>query len=332
MNPDGHARSLQNKVQFDIRLYFAQRGCENMEKMKTDDFQIEFHTNNELWYVIKKRDELTKNHKDIEALESGLMLENKTDRMCPVRSFRMYLQHLNPDNKFLWQTPLKSPHPQRPEVWYGLQHIGKNTLGKFMTDLSAHCNLSKIYTNHSIRVTGITVLTRMKFSSSEIMSVSGHKSVQSLTNYQRTQPKQKIEMGHVLYQSMTRSEQEITRPSMKELPTTSMKSIKIPHSVVAPRTPVLQDICPENAVIPFEPNFDNENDIPDFDLMAMLHDFEEEHDKKNVTGCAPGDSWARSCQVRTKNTNNIQYSLLPFQNSQSSCMEYQLKYKMLAGS
>ena len=50
---------LQNKVQFDIRLYFYRRGNENMRKMtkvlKTDE-------KSGLKYVVQAKGELTKNH------------------------------------------------------------------------------------------------------------------------------------------------------------------------------------------------------------------------------------------------------------------------------
>ena len=41
------------------------------------------------------------------------------------------------------------------------------------------------------------------------MSVSGHKSVQSLAIYQKTKEKEKIKMGKALFQSMTRNEDKI---------------------------------------------------------------------------------------------------------------------------
>ena len=195
---------MQRKVQFDIRLYFARRGSENMDKMKKDHFKLAFHAKSETWYVTKDKDELTKNHKDIEEQISGIMPENKDDPLCPVKSYRNYISHLNPNNNFLWQLPLQNINPANPDVWFGLQHLGKNTLGKFMSDVSLKCKLSKPYTNHSIRVTGATILTRLNFSSSEIMSVTGHKSVQSLARYQKTQDKTKINMGNVMHQSMTR--------------------------------------------------------------------------------------------------------------------------------
>ena len=48
-----------------------------------------------------------------------------------------------------------------------------------MSEVNRKCYLSQIYTNHSIRVIGCTVHTPCKFSNSEIMSVSSHKSLQA---------------------------------------------------------------------------------------------------------------------------------------------------------
>ena len=195
MDPDKSAKSLQRKVRYDIRLYFAHHGCENMERMKEDDFKVTFDMKTETWFIIKVRDKLTKNHKGIEDPEAGLMPENREDKMCPVRLFNMYLEHLHLDNEYLWQKALDKPNKFNPKIWYGKQHQGKRTLAKFMSELSLNCNLSKVYTNHSIRVTGVSILTRMKFTASEIMSVTGHKSVQCLVRYQCTQDKKKLRWG-----------------------------------------------------------------------------------------------------------------------------------------
>ena len=126
LNPDGNAETLQNKVQFDLRFYFARRGTENMEKMKKDHFKIEFDSKTETWYVIKNRDELTKNHRDIDHKISGIMPENKDDVLCPVRSYRKYIEKLNPRNQFLWQQPLRK-FDRMAQYWYRLQHHGKNS-------------------------------------------------------------------------------------------------------------------------------------------------------------------------------------------------------------
>ena len=191
MNPDGGAYNLMRKVQFDLRFYFGRRGCENMDKMLKTDFDIQLNSKMNEYFVIKIRDELTKNHRQLENIVSGIMPENPTDPLCPVKSFRSYLSQLHPDNKFMWQYPLDKIN------------------ASFMSELSRDCDLSQIYINHSIRVTGCTILTRCNFSYLEIMAVSGHKSVQSLAIYQKTKENDKIKMGKALFQSMTRSEDEI---------------------------------------------------------------------------------------------------------------------------
>ena len=217
MSPNASPGALQRKVQFDLRLYFFRRGMENIENMKKDHFKLDYDQKTETWRVIKAKDELTKNHKEAENIISGIMPQNKDDPLCPVSSYIKYHSHLNPENDFLWQTELKKVNMESDTVWYSKAKIGKNPLGKFMSEVSKKCDLSKVYTNHCIRVTGASILTRLKFSASEIMSVTGHKSVQSLAIYQKTDEKRKVEMGNVLGQAMQRKDDEIVRPSLKEI-------------------------------------------------------------------------------------------------------------------
>ncbi|KAJ8320248.1 hypothetical protein KUTeg_001835 [Tegillarca granosa] len=66
------------------------------------------------------------------------------------------------------------------DIWYRNRVVGKDTLGKFMPELSKRCSLSRIYTNHSVRTTGVTILTKRNFSAGQIMSLTGHRSVNSL--------------------------------------------------------------------------------------------------------------------------------------------------------
>ena len=72
-------------------------------------------------------------------------------------------------------------HGKNPEDFrYSKQHYGHNTLDHFMQKLCKDMNLSQYYTNHCILVTGITNLTRTNFTAKQIMSISRHKSVESL--------------------------------------------------------------------------------------------------------------------------------------------------------
>lgn len=96
---------------------------------------------------------------------------------CPVQSFELYISKLHPDLDRLWQRPLGFV-TDNMTVWYS---VGPKTLTMFMSDLSRKCDFDQIYTNHSIKATGATMLSKGMDGPSQIMAVTGHKSVQSLT-------------------------------------------------------------------------------------------------------------------------------------------------------
>ena len=212
------------------------------------------------------------------------MPENKTDKMCPVQSFHKYISHLNPNSDYMWQYPLEKINPEHPDVWYSRKHVGKNPLATFMSDLSRDAKLSKIYTNHCIRATGITILTDAKFSNADIMSVSGHKSVQSLSVYQKMDEKKKIEMGEALTKSMKKQEQQAAiaaPPKQLAIEGIANKSDQImrieSEYAVTPKQNV------STAIVPFEAEFEQEGDIPDIDLLKAICDMEDMDTMKNST-------------------------------------------------
>ena len=183
---------LQNKVQFDIRLYFFRRGAENMHAMKKSTFTVKVDAKTGREYVSKAVDELTKNHREGDKeSSSGYMPENPEDPLCPVKSFKLYVSKLNPECDKFWQRPRDSFFEEQP-IWYCNVPVGQKTLSSFMTNICKALNLPK-YTNHSIRATGATLLSRSKFNNAQIMAVTGHKSCSSLAVYQRINDDEKIE-------------------------------------------------------------------------------------------------------------------------------------------
>jgi hypothetical protein len=79
-------------------------------------------------YVIKVKDERTKNHRETnEAIVTGIMRETPDDPNCPVRSFEMYIAHLHPENDCLWQRPnyAMGTDWQDRTPWYTKQIRGK---------------------------------------------------------------------------------------------------------------------------------------------------------------------------------------------------------------
>ena len=101
-----------------------------------------------------------------------------------------------------WQRPLKNKPKDSKPVWYAASVLGHNPIEKFMANMSTICNLSDYYTNHCIRITGATNLTRSNYIAKQVMSVMGHKSIQSLAIYQKVHEDDKLSMGISLTYSL----------------------------------------------------------------------------------------------------------------------------------
>ena len=115
---------------------------------------------------------------------------------CPVASLR----HLNPVNEFLFQRPKKTTPDS--DVWYDNMVIGERYLGD-MKKISKEADLSKIYSNHSIRATAVTILDKSGFEAPHIMSVSGHRSESSIRSYSKTDEATKKRISETLTSATT---------------------------------------------------------------------------------------------------------------------------------
>lgn len=254
-----------------------------MEKLKKDHFQL-LTDEDGLRYLVQAKDELTKNHRKLERREHrGYIVENPTDPMCPINSYLKYMEHLNPANDYLWQTPLqKIEDESTTKVWYSRAHLGKNPLSKFMSDLSSKCHLSQLYHNHSIRATGCTVTGR-RFTPKVVMNWSGHASVQSLTTYQKVSHEEKIQLAKALQESLQKPKPQPSIEPPPEAP--ALPPAPNPPAIEGAHNPVQLAIEPPPAdenkqVVPLEPNFDDAEDF-DFDLFDIIKQVEKEESKKN---------------------------------------------------
>ena len=102
LNPE-HPASLQNKVMFDVRFYFARRGNENFREMTKKTFKIRKDPQTKLLYIVKAIDEEQKNHHETNnEIISGYMPQLPNSRHCPVTSFDNYVSRLSPESDDLW--------------------------------------------------------------------------------------------------------------------------------------------------------------------------------------------------------------------------------------
>lgn len=174
-------RGLFNKVQFDIRMFFCRRGIENMHTMTKNTFRVEIDENTGRKVVTKNLNDFTENcHVNKEA-SSGIMPEIQGSKYCPVLSFEMYLSKLHPNCDKLWQRP-KENITDSESVWYCNLPVGEKKLSTFFSSLSRATNLSRVYSNQSIRVTGASIQSKCMHDS-QTMTGAGHLPVQSISEY-----------------------------------------------------------------------------------------------------------------------------------------------------
>ena len=195
-----YPKTLLNKVFFEIMLCFCRRGRQNLRQLKKSHFRV-FKDASGKKYVAKVVDELTKNHRENDKEEEGGMMYETEGPFCPVASFEKYLQHLNPVNEFLFQRPKKTTPDS--DVWYDNMVIGERYLGDMMKKISKEADLSKIYSNHSIRATAVTILDKSGFEARHIMSVSGHRSESSIRSYSKTDEATKKRISETLTSATT---------------------------------------------------------------------------------------------------------------------------------
>jgi hypothetical protein len=184
---------LQYKVWFTLHLHFVLRGRENLADLLQSDIII--FSQNGVEKVMMK-DTLTKNHRSDSQPSTSAVMTATEDCSCPVDLIKLYLSKLNKDLPALWQKP-KSSYPLKSDSWYCKQKVGINIVTQFMKRLSSHIQLTREYTNHSVRATAITLLGRV-FQDTEVASFSGHKSLASLGIYKRVSEKIKTSMSNAL--------------------------------------------------------------------------------------------------------------------------------------
>jgi hypothetical protein len=219
---------LQWKVWVSIMLHFLNRGMENMHNLMKNDLIINEDANGKK--CLRLRDFLTKNHQGTNNKPSTeAVMYSTLDDNCPVALIEHYMTKLNPKNEYFWQKPKLNVNCEA-SVWYHNQKIGVNKISKFMTDISLHLKMSRKYTNHCLRATGITTLGK-NFQDTEISSFSGHKSLNALSIYKRTSNEIKESMSGMLHNSIF----EGSSKSLTSLPDIQIKKVIPSQSTSSPK-------------------------------------------------------------------------------------------------
>ena len=137
--------------------------------------------------------------------------------MCPVKTYELYIERLDPENPNLWQQA-KTKIVWNDNIWFTKEPQSKNKIGALLSTLSTNAKLSKHYTNHCVRATCVTILDKIGYEARHIMTVSGHKKVESIQSYScNTSNEKKRQMAESLSREIIRSP-KIARVETEEKP------------------------------------------------------------------------------------------------------------------
>ena len=127
--------------------------------------------------------------------------ENTSGGICHVKILDKYLQKIpdearDGDNFYL--TPVTKLPSDPAKSWFTRVPVGKNTLNKMLKEMCQEAGLPEIYTNHSLRAYGATTLFQGEVPEKIIQQRTGHKSINSLRQYERTTETQLLDVSYVL--------------------------------------------------------------------------------------------------------------------------------------
>ena len=136
--------TLQNKVFFELMLEFSCHiDSQSLSQLKKSDFYIGVN------------DSGTRSVCKMAGVQVVMMVGTGGPH-CPIASFALYINHLNPMSDFLFQRPRKNVSISA-EVWYDCAVVSDRPLHEKMKTISREAHLSRTYGYHSIRATALTL-------------------------------------------------------------------------------------------------------------------------------------------------------------------------------
>ena len=149
-------------------------GREGQRELKRSSFKFEADASGRK-FVTMAHNEATKNHpgglSDVSSHEKLARMYETPEENDGYKAMKIYLAKLNTKCDAFFQY-LKKHWKCDDEVWYDARPIGVNKLDS-MKDISRAAELSKAYTNHSVRATAIALWSNAGIQNRHIMPISG---------------------------------------------------------------------------------------------------------------------------------------------------------------
>ena len=156
-------RKLQQAVCFAIAFNTGCRGREIYRQLKSDCLVFSEDDQGQVYFTIEQS-VVEKNHNggpcpDQQWTNSTRIYDCELGQHRLVDIMKLYISKLNGNCQWLFQQCRFRVSPT-DDTWFKNEPLGVNTLGQLMKTISQAAGLSKLYTNHCVRATTITVLLK----------------------------------------------------------------------------------------------------------------------------------------------------------------------------
>ena len=184
------AESVQNTMWFFVTKCLGFRGRDESRKLKWGDLKLrEDHAGVKFLEWIKERGTKTRDGNTGHTREfNPKLFENaKNKDRCPIAFYELIQEHrplecLGDDSPF-FLTINSRGCKSTEKKWYKNMPMGINTLGKIIKTMAEKAGIKGKKTNHSLRRTACSDLLNAGVAPTAIQQLTGHKNVQSVTNY-----------------------------------------------------------------------------------------------------------------------------------------------------
>ena len=196
---DHSPKTLRDTLLWTLGLYFGLRGGQEHRNLRFDNSQlavkVDEHGRRYLQYTedISKTNQGGLAHRLIKPKVCRAYENANHPERCPVRLYEVYRSHCPSKNasNALYLRALENPNGN---VWYGNQPAGRETLGNVVSNLMKEAKMDGFYTNHSLRATLATRLYEAGVDEQLIQESTGHRSVEGVRNYKRSNSNQKFDV------------------------------------------------------------------------------------------------------------------------------------------
>ena len=191
---DSEPKSLQNKVFYTFGKMLCSRGGVEHRSLKLSQFQRKSQPDHCVYVenVLKNRNGSFK-QLHVKSKMVPVYACPEASKRCPVHIIDLYISKLPPkavENDIFYVHPLENVPSEPSAPWYSAIPVGKHTLNDKVKRMCKAAGIEGNTTNHSLRATGATRMYRSGVPEKVIQERTGHRSLEGLRSYNRSNEQQ----------------------------------------------------------------------------------------------------------------------------------------------